>query len=145
MLENTEGAIKMDNPERLATYGRQSEENKITTQYVLDTTIHKQTQIMSTRDEPSYKQPVVKTNLTSFLCENRNGHHITKLRTQRHIIKQHTRLKQNTICAMQISLLLHHRVCTTRRLRCLNVTLVILGVTDICFDKHPCCKHHKSI
>jgi hypothetical protein len=35
MLENTDGAIKMDIPEKLTTYGRQSEENKITTQYVL--------------------------------------------------------------------------------------------------------------
>ena len=46
MLENTEGSIKkMDNPEKLATYGTQDEENqnKNTTQYVLDTTIRKQT------------------------------------------------------------------------------------------------------
>jgi hypothetical protein len=37
---------KMDNPEKLATYGTQDEEkqNKNTTQYVLDTTISKQTQ-----------------------------------------------------------------------------------------------------
>ena len=37
----------MDNPEKLATWGKQDEEkqNKNTTQYVLDTTIHKQTQI----------------------------------------------------------------------------------------------------
>ena len=139
MLENTEGAIKMDNPEKLATYDRQSEENKITTQYVLDTTLRKQTQIRSTRDEPSYKQPVVKTNLTSFLCENRNGHHITTLRTQRHIIKQHTRLTKYHLCNAD---LLHHRVCTTRRLRCLYVSLMILEVTDICFDTQPCYKHH---
>jgi hypothetical protein len=35
----------MDNQEKLATYGTQEEdkENKNTTQYVLDTTIHKQT------------------------------------------------------------------------------------------------------
>jgi hypothetical protein len=33
----------MDNPEKLATYGTQGEEkqSKTTTQYVLDTTIHK--------------------------------------------------------------------------------------------------------
>jgi len=37
----------MDSPEKLATYGLQDEEiqNKNTTQYVLDTTIRKQTQI----------------------------------------------------------------------------------------------------
>ena len=37
----------MDNPEKLATQGIQDEEkhNKNTTQYVLDTTIRKQTQI----------------------------------------------------------------------------------------------------
>jgi hypothetical protein len=37
----------MDNPEKLATQGTQYEEkqNKNTTQYVLDTTTHKQTQI----------------------------------------------------------------------------------------------------
>jgi len=37
----------MDNPEKLATYGTQDEDkqNKNTTQYVLDTTIGKQTQI----------------------------------------------------------------------------------------------------
>jgi hypothetical protein len=48
MLENTEGAInKMGNPEKLATYGTQNEEKqkKNTPQYVLDTTIRKQTQI----------------------------------------------------------------------------------------------------
>ena len=38
---------KMDNPEKLATQGTQDEEkqNNNTTQYVLDTTIRKQTQI----------------------------------------------------------------------------------------------------
>ena len=47
-LENTEGVIKkMANPEKLATYGTQDDEkqNKNTAQYVLDTTIGKQTQI----------------------------------------------------------------------------------------------------
>ena len=41
------GQSKMDNPEKLATQGTQDEEkqNKITTQYVLDTTMHKQIQI----------------------------------------------------------------------------------------------------
>ena len=38
---------KMNNPEKLATYGTQDEEkqSKNTTHYVLDTTIRKQTQI----------------------------------------------------------------------------------------------------
>ena len=37
----------MDNQEKLASYGTQDDEkqNKNTTQYVLDTTMHKQTQI----------------------------------------------------------------------------------------------------
>jgi len=37
----------MDNPEKLATWGTQDEEkqNKNTTQYVLDTIMHNQTQI----------------------------------------------------------------------------------------------------
>ena len=35
----------MDNPEKLATQGTQDEDNQSTTQYVLDTTISKQTQI----------------------------------------------------------------------------------------------------
>ena len=37
----------MDNPEKLATYGTRDEEkqNKNTTQYVLDTTMRKQTQV----------------------------------------------------------------------------------------------------
>ena len=36
----------MDNLEKLATLGTQDEDQQNTTQYVLDTTIHKQTQIM---------------------------------------------------------------------------------------------------
>ena len=41
------GQSKMDNPEKLAIQGTQDEEkqNKNTTQYVLDTTTRKQTQI----------------------------------------------------------------------------------------------------
>jgi len=34
----------MDSPEKLATYGTQDEETQTTTQYVLDTTMRKQTQ-----------------------------------------------------------------------------------------------------
>jgi hypothetical protein len=47
MLENTEGAIKMENPDKLETQGTQYEDkqNKTTTHYVLDTTTLKQTQI----------------------------------------------------------------------------------------------------
>ena len=43
----------MDNPEKLTTQGTQDEEkqNKNTTQYVLDTTICKQTQIMKTFEQ----------------------------------------------------------------------------------------------
>jgi hypothetical protein len=37
------GQSKMDNPEKLATWGTQQEENQNTTQYVLDTTMSKQT------------------------------------------------------------------------------------------------------
>jgi len=33
----------------------------------------------------SWKQLEEKTNWTQFLCENRNGHHNTELRTWRHI------------------------------------------------------------
>ena len=46
MWEKADGAIKKDNPEKLATWGTQDEEkqNKNTTQYMLDTTICKQTQ-----------------------------------------------------------------------------------------------------
>ena len=41
------GQTKWDNPEKLVTLGTQDEEkqNKNTTQYMLDTTIRKQTQI----------------------------------------------------------------------------------------------------
>ena len=41
------GQYKKDNPEKLATYGTQDEENqnKSTTQYVFDSTVRKQTQI----------------------------------------------------------------------------------------------------
>ena len=47
MLENTEGQSKMNNPEKLATQGTQDEDkqSKYTTQYMLDTTMRKQTHI----------------------------------------------------------------------------------------------------
>jgi len=43
----SKGQPKMNNPKKLATYGTQDEDkqNKNTTQYVLDITIRKQTQI----------------------------------------------------------------------------------------------------
>jgi hypothetical protein len=44
-LPSTEGAIKKDNPEKLATRRRKTKQNNNTTRYMLDTTIHKQTQI----------------------------------------------------------------------------------------------------
>ena len=48
----------MNNPEKLETQGTQDKEkqNKNTTQYVLDTTMCKQTQITYIRHEPSYRQ-----------------------------------------------------------------------------------------
>jgi hypothetical protein len=50
-------------------------------QYVLDTTMHNQTQITQIRQEPSYKQLKGKTNWPSFLFGNRSGHHNTEFRT----------------------------------------------------------------
>ena len=55
--------------------------------------MRKQTQI---RHEASYKQLEVTTNSTSFLCGNRNGHHNTELRTYRHIIGKHKKIKTST-------------------------------------------------
>jgi hypothetical protein len=47
----------MDNPQKLARYGTQDVEkqNKDKAQYVLDTTVRKQTQITQIRHDPSYK------------------------------------------------------------------------------------------
>jgi hypothetical protein len=69
--------LKIDIGDKLATCGTQDEEkqNKNTTQYVLDTTMCKQTQIMQIRHEPSYKKLEVKTNRTSVLCRNCNEHY----------------------------------------------------------------------
>jgi hypothetical protein len=72
MLENTKVAIK--NGQSRET-GNIDEETHNTTQH--NTTMRKQTQI---RHDMFYKQLEVKTNRTSFLCGNRNGHHNTKLR-----------------------------------------------------------------
>jgi hypothetical protein len=67
---------KLDKPENQATSGTEKQ-NKNTTQYVLDTTICKQTQATQRRHEPSYKQLEVKTNRTSLVCGNHNGIHNT--------------------------------------------------------------------
>ena len=45
----------MHNPEKPATQGTQNKEKHNTTQYMLDTTIRKQTQITKITHEPSYK------------------------------------------------------------------------------------------
>ena len=66
------------------TTRKQKNKNKQTkkprTFYVLGT-IRKQAHLTYIRHEPSYKQLEVKTNRTSFLCGNRNGHHNTEIRT----------------------------------------------------------------
>jgi len=67
----------MNNPEKRTCNIGYTRRRKTKTQHnmtVLDTTMRKQTQI---RHEPFYKQKV-KTNRTSFLCENRNGHITTR-------------------------------------------------------------------
>ena len=57
----------MDNSVKLSPLGTQDEnkQNKNIAQYVLDTTMHKQTQITQIRHESSYKQLEVKTNRIS--------------------------------------------------------------------------------
>ena len=54
-VRETEGAIKMDNPEKLERYDTQDEEkqNKTTRQYVLDIIIRKQTKIAKIRHKAS--------------------------------------------------------------------------------------------
>ena len=86
MLENMEGAIKIaqsretGNTEKLAIQRnwqyRAHNTKKNTTQYMLDTSICKQTQIMYIRHEPSYKQLEVKKNQTPFLCFGKCYSHI---------------------------------------------------------------------
>jgi hypothetical protein len=51
--------------------------NKNTTQHMLDSNMHKQTQIA----EIKHNKLEVKTNLTSFLSGNRTGHHNMEHRT----------------------------------------------------------------
>ena len=85
----------MDNPEKktgnLGYTRRNIKQRKNITQYVLDTTIRKQTQITQ------IIQLELNTNRTSFLCGYRNRHHITELWTSRHIIGQHKKLILNMI------------------------------------------------
>ena len=60
MLENTEGASKNGQSRETSNVGFKTKKN--TTQYVLDTTRCKQTQITQTRHDSSYKQLDGKTN-----------------------------------------------------------------------------------
>jgi hypothetical protein len=69
----------MDNLEKLATLGTQDEDkqNKNTTQYMLDTTIHKQTQITLIRHETCYKHehryyPEIVTDTTTRNSERKD-------------------------------------------------------------------------
>jgi hypothetical protein len=48
----------------IGNIGYKDEDKQNTTEYVLDTTMCKQTEIMKIRHEPSYKQLEVKTNRT---------------------------------------------------------------------------------
>ena len=81
------GQSRMDNPEKLAILGtqytkRRQTKQKNTTLHVLDTTMRKlNTKLNTIRHYPSYKQLEVKTNPTSLLCGNRNGHHNKEVRT----------------------------------------------------------------
>ena len=85
----------MDNPEKkngnLGYTRRNIKQSKNIAQYVLDTTIRKQTQITQIR------QLELNTNRTWFLCGSRNRHHNTELWTSRHIIGQHKKLILNLI------------------------------------------------
>ena len=65
----------MDKPEKPGLQGKQTEEKQIknTTQYTLDTTMRKQTQITLIRQELSYKQLEVKTNQTNTNNVNKTG------------------------------------------------------------------------
>jgi hypothetical protein len=70
MLENTESEIKKRQSRqtgniRYIRRRKEEKQNKNTTQYALDTTIRKQTQITQIRHAPSYKQLEVKMNQTS--------------------------------------------------------------------------------
>ena len=64
---------RMDNLEKLATLGTCDTRRGQTKQYVLYTTMRKQTQITYIRHESSYKQLEVKRIRTSFLSGNSKG------------------------------------------------------------------------
>jgi hypothetical protein len=67
MLEKTEGAKKK--LEILGTQDTKWRETKQNTQYVLDTTLRKETQITYIRHESSCKQLEITTNRTSLYTE----------------------------------------------------------------------------
>ena len=77
----------MSHPEKLATQAHQDEEtqNKNTTQYMLDTTLGKQTQITYIRHEPSYKQLKV-------MYQNKTKNNKTNKKTNKQTNKQNISL-----------------------------------------------------
>jgi hypothetical protein len=85
----------MDNPGKqtgnLGYTRRNIKQSKNIAQYVLDTTIRKQTQITQIR------QLELNANRTSFFCGYRNRHHNTELWASRHNIGQHKKLILNLI------------------------------------------------
>ena len=72
------GQSQMDIPEKLSTYDKEKQ-TKTTTQYVLDTTMCKQTQITYIRGGICYKKNGGKDEPNIVLCGNRNGHHNMEL------------------------------------------------------------------
>jgi hypothetical protein len=81
------GQSRMDNPEKLAILGtqntgrRQTKQRKHNTSCVGHHYAQTNTKLNTIRHYPSYKQLEVKTNPTSLLCGNRNGHHNKEVRT----------------------------------------------------------------
>ena len=61
-------------------YRIHTNKTKTTTQYIVETTMRKQTHNVNKSCAP-IKQLGIKTNRTSFLCGNRNEHHKTELGT----------------------------------------------------------------
>ena len=66
------GQSKMVNPDKLATYGTQDEDkqNKNTAQYMLDTTIHKQTQITWTPWHKTNSCCILKSSIYMMVYQN---------------------------------------------------------------------------